>query len=85
MSSRRNVSLSIIRFRKLAARKIPPQIGVYALCDLDEVPIYVGQSTDGIRARVNRHITSARSDIIANRMIDVGSGVRLVLAVAQRP
>ena|SRR5438552_11593982 len=71
MSSRRNGSPSIIRFRKLAARKIPPQIGVYALCDLDEVPIYVGQSTDGIRARVNRHITSARSDIIANRMIDV--------------
>lgn len=45
--------------------------GVYALCDLDEVPIYVGQSTDGIRARVRRHLTSARSDIIANRQIDV--------------
>jgi len=46
-------------------------IGVYALCDLDGVPIYVGQSVDGIRARVNRHLTSARSDIIANRQIDV--------------
>jgi hypothetical protein len=31
----------------------------------------VGQSVDGIRARVNRHLTSARSDIIANRQIDV--------------
>jgi hypothetical protein len=41
------------------------------LCDLDEVPIYVGQSVDGIRARVNRHLTSARSDIIANRQVDV--------------
>jgi hypothetical protein len=41
------------------------------LCDLDETPIYVGRSSDGIRARVNRHLTSARSDIIANRQIDV--------------
>ncbi len=41
------------------------------LCDLDGVPIYVGQSVDGIRARVNRHLTSARSDIIANRQVDV--------------
>jgi len=40
------------------------------LCDLDGVPIYVGQSVDGIRARARRHLTSARSDIIANRQID---------------
>ena len=33
--------------------------------------MYVGQSTQGIRSRVNRHLTSARSDIIANRQIDV--------------
>jgi DNA (cytosine-5)-methyltransferase 1 len=32
---------------------------------------YVGQSVDGIRARVNRHLISARSDIIANRQVDV--------------
>jgi hypothetical protein len=68
---RRDDSISIIRYRKQAAKNIPNGIGVYALCDLNEVPIYVGQSRDGIRARVNRHITSARSDIIANRMIDV--------------
>jgi len=64
-------ALSAIPFRKAAARRIPAQIGVYALCDLDGVPIYVGKSEDGIRARVNRHITSARSDVIANRMVDV--------------
>jgi hypothetical protein len=46
-------------------------IGVYVLCDLDSVPMYVGQSRDGIRSRVARHLTSARSDIIANRQIDV--------------
>jgi len=41
------------------------------LCDLDGIPVYVGQSSDGIRSRVARHLTSARSDIIANRQIDV--------------
>lgn len=58
-------------FRRKAIRKLTNEIGVYVLCDLDHVPIYVGQSTDGIRARVLRHLTSARSDIIANRQIDV--------------
>ena len=58
-------------FRRAALRKLTNSIGCYALCDLDAVPIYVGQSVDGIRARVNRHLTSARSDIIANRQIDV--------------
>lgn len=58
-------------FRRTALKELSNKIGVYALCDLDKVPIYVGQSVDGIRARVNRHLTSARSDIIANRQIDV--------------
>ena len=60
-----------IKFRRHAARTLTNDIGCYVLCDLDNVPIYVGQSTDGIRARVNRHLTSARSDIIANRQVDV--------------
>lgn len=58
-------------FRRRAVRTLTNEIGCYILCDLDEVPIYVGQSVDGIRSRVNRHLTSARSDIIANRQIDV--------------
>jgi len=60
-----------IEYRKSAVARLTNQIGVYVLCDLDNVPIYVGQSTDGIRARVQRHLTSARSDVIANRQIDV--------------
>ena len=44
---------------------------MYVLGDLDNIPMYVGQSTDGIRQRVQRHLTSARSDVIANRQIDV--------------
>jgi hypothetical protein len=58
-------------FRRRAVRTLTNEIGCYVLCDLDQIPIYVGQSIDGIRARVNRHLTSARSDIIANRQIDV--------------
>jgi hypothetical protein len=60
-----------LKFRKAAVKQLTASVGVYVLCDLDEVPIYVGQSTDGIRSRVARHLTSARSDIIANRQIDV--------------
>jgi len=60
-----------LQFRRNALKKLTNEIGCYVLCDLDEVPIYVGQSKDGIRARVNRHLTSARSDIIANRQVDV--------------
>jgi hypothetical protein len=55
-------------YRARQIKDLTDQIGVYALCDLDGVPIYVGQSVDGIRSRVRRHLTSARSDIIANRI-----------------
>lgn len=58
-------------YRSDALSKLTDEIGVYALCDLDGQPIYVGQSVDGIRTRVRRHLTSARSDVIANRQIDV--------------
>ena len=57
-------------FRKQAVTKLTTEIGVYAVVDLDAVPLYVGQSVDGIRSRVQRHLTSARSDIIANRQVD---------------
>ncbi|TKT73884.1 GIY-YIG nuclease family protein [Afipia massiliensis] len=63
--------MTSLQFRKAAMRKLTTEIGVYVLCDLDEVPIYVGQSIKGIRGRVSRHLTSARSDVIANRQIDV--------------
>ncbi|MEW6451191.1 MAG: GIY-YIG nuclease family protein [Pseudomonadota bacterium] len=60
-----------LQYRKTAMKALTTAIGVYVLCDLDEVPIYVGQSVKGIRGRVSRHLTSARSDVIANRQIDV--------------
>lgn len=58
-------------YRRKQVRTLTNKVGCYVLCDLDQVPLYVGQSKDGIRARVNRHLTSARSDIIANRQVDV--------------
>jgi hypothetical protein len=58
-------------FREQAVSSLTRQIGVYILADLDNVPVYVGGTTDGIRGRVRRHLTSARSDIIVNRQIDV--------------
>ncbi len=63
--------LTSLQYRKAAMKKLTTEIGVYVLCDLDETPIYVGQSVKGIRGRVSRHLTSARSDVIANRQIDV--------------
>ena len=63
--------LGLQKFRSDAASTLTTSPGVYALCDLDEIPIYVGQSKDGIRNRVRRHLTSARSDVIANRQLDV--------------
>ncbi|CAM3110972.1 hypothetical protein PAT01_37780 [Pseudoalteromonas atlantica] len=63
--------MDIKAVRKEMLSELTDQVGVYALCDLDKSPIYIGQSTDGIRARVNRHLTSARSDVIANRQLDI--------------
>jgi hypothetical protein len=63
--------MKIQKYIKNKLEELTDQIGVYVLCDLDGVPIYVGQSTDGIRTRVQRHLTSARSDVIANRQLDV--------------
>lgn len=62
---------SSIEYRKQQLGGLTNEIGVYVLADLDDVPLYVGQSTDGIRKRVQRHLTSARSDVIANRQLDV--------------
>src|SRR4051812_18138242 len=67
--------LTVPQFRDVQLRGLTSEFGVYALCDLDQIPIYVGQSFGGegagIRLRVRRHLTSARSDIVANRMLDV--------------
>jgi len=63
------------QYKQRQIRDLPDTAGVYALCDLDGLPIYVGQAAatkdTSIRKRVQRHLTSARSDVIANRQLDV--------------
>lgn len=53
---------------------VPATTGVYALRDLDGMVIYVGQATSvkerGISGRIRRHLTSARSDVVANSQLD---------------
>jgi len=63
--------MDIQKHIKEKLEELTNEIGVYVLCDLDRVAIYVGQPTDGIKSRVQRHLTSARSDVIANRQLDV--------------
>lgn len=63
--------MSFQKYRDIQLRSLTDEIGVYALCDLDRIPLYIGKSMDGIRTRVRRHLTSARSDVIANRQLDV--------------
>jgi len=63
--------MDVQEYRSNKLRELTNEIGVYALSDLDNVKIYVGQSVQGIRTRVRRHLTSARSDVVANRLLDV--------------
>lgn len=66
---------SDIVFREKGVGRLTSEIGVYVLYDLNDVAVYVGQTVSvsqrGIRGRVQRHLTSARSDPISNRQIDV--------------
>ncbi len=45
--------------------------GVYAFYDYDGEPIYVGQSNERLRVRIQRHLTNQRTDAVAMRILDV--------------
>lgn len=45
--------------------------GVYAFYDYDGEPIYVGQTNERLRTRVQRHLTNQRTDAVAMRVLDV--------------
>lgn len=45
--------------------------GVYAFYDYDGEPIYVGQTNEQLRVRIQRHLTNQRSDAVAMRILDV--------------
>lgn len=54
-----------------AGRKVgDSKAAVYAFYDYDGEPIYVGQTSDTVRARVGRHLTGQRSDVVAKFILD---------------
>lgn len=44
--------------------------GVYAFYDYDGEPIYVGQTYEGLSARIGRHLTNRRTDAVAMNVLD---------------
>lgn len=44
--------------------------GVYAFFDYDGEPIYVGQTYEGLRKRIGRHLTNQRTDAVAMHVLD---------------
>lgn len=44
--------------------------GVYAFCDYDGEPIYVGQTEESLSGRVSRHLTNQRTDAVAMNVLD---------------
>lgn len=45
--------------------------GVYAFYDYDGEPIYVGQTNEKLRVRIQRHLTNQRTDAVAMRILDI--------------
>ena len=44
--------------------------GVYLFRDYDGEPIYVGQTAEGLRIRIGRHLTNQRTDAVAMSVLD---------------
>lgn len=43
---------------------------MYAFFDYDREPIYVGQTKEGIKTRIRRHLTNQRTDAVAMNVLD---------------
>lgn len=46
------------------------KFGIYAFFDYDGEPIYVGQTREGLRTRIRRHLTNQRTDAVAMNVLD---------------
>jgi len=46
------------------------KFGIYAFYDYDGEPIYVGQTYEGLGARIGRHLTNQRTDAVAMNVLD---------------
>ncbi len=53
-----------------AGRNVFAAIGVYSFFDFDDEPIYVGQTYEGLRTRIRRHLTNQRTDAVAMHVLD---------------
>jgi hypothetical protein len=58
-------------YRNRKVKTIPNYPGVYLLIDVKGNVLYVGKSENGIRGRAQRHLTGVRSDLLANKLLDV--------------
>jgi hypothetical protein len=62
---------SFLRSEGVDKRRIgSAQFGVYAFYDYDGEPIYVGQTYEGLGARIGRHLTNQRTDAVAMNVLD---------------
>ncbi|HTQ10856.1 MAG TPA: GIY-YIG nuclease family protein [Fimbriimonadaceae bacterium] len=52
------------------AKRLRNWFGVYAFYDYDTEPIYVGQTEEGLGARIRRHMTNQRTDAVAMNVLD---------------
>lgn len=59
-----------LRQRDAQDRPIGKAKGVYAFFDYDHEPIYVGQTLEGLSARIGRHMTNQRTDAVAMNVLD---------------
>ncbi len=64
--------VSGFNFKDELERKVGnAKFGVYAFYDYDGEPIYVGQTNEKLRSRVQRHLTNQRTDAVAMRVLDI--------------
>ncbi len=62
---------SFLRSPDAQGRRIgSAQFGVYAFYDYDGEPIYIGQTFEGLGARIGRHLTNQRTDAVAMNVLD---------------
>ncbi len=51
-------------------KSIGSALGIYVFFDYDQEPIYVGQTEEGLRTRIRRHMTNQRTDAVAMNVLD---------------
>lgn len=68
---RRNLSAFLSERDEAGRQWSDARWGVYAFYDYDGEPIYVGQTKEQLRVRVQRHLTNQRTDAVAMRILDL--------------